>query len=123
MGWTSTADPLAHVGRSALEFERHVLRRSAPSLPFRCALAPAARPLSALAALPLTRCRSAEAAQEFAKRQGWAYDLLQPAQQSLGSTCTRGAGKRGTRVKQYSDNFSVQRRGTPVWVAGQSGGK
>jgi len=78
---------------------------------------------SALSALPLTRCRSAEAAQEFAKRQGWAYDLLLPAQQSLGSTCTRGAGKRGTRVKQYSDNFSVQRRGTPVWVAGQSGGK
>jgi NADH dehydrogenase (ubiquinone) Fe-S protein 4 len=76
MGWTSTSDPLAHVGRSALEFETEA------------------------------------AAKDFASRQGWKYELQKPQSQSLGSTCTRGAGKRGTRVKQYADNFSVQRRGS-----------
>ena len=83
MGWTSTADPLAHVGRSALEFD------------------------------------SAEAATAFASRQGWSYELA-PSQAplQLGSSCIKGAGKRG-RVKSYGDNFSVLRRGTPVWTAGQ----
>ena len=87
MGWTSTADPLAHVGRSALEFE------------------------------------SAEAAAAFAARQGWAYELARPqAPLQLGSSNIKGAGKRG-RVKSYGDNFSVLRRGTPVWTAGQSAGE
>ena len=84
MGWTSTADPLAHVGRSALEFE------------------------------------SAAAATEYAQRQGWQYQLVQPqAALQLGSSCIKGAGKRG-RVKQYGDNFSVLRRGTPIWETAQS---
>jgi NADH dehydrogenase (ubiquinone) Fe-S protein 4 len=83
MGWTSTADPLAHVGRSALEFD------------------------------------SAEAAKAFAERQGWAYEVATPqAQLQLGSSNIKGAGKRG-RVKSYGDNFSVLRRGTPVWTVAQ----
>jgi len=86
MGWTSTADPLSHVGRSALEFD------------------------------------SEEAACEYASSQGWAYDVVKPNAQSLGSSVIRGAGKRGTRVKQYGDNFDNKRRGTPIWEAGQSGG-
>ena len=88
MGWTSTADPLAHVGRSALEFD------------------------------------SAEAATAFATRQGWAYELASPqVPLQLGSSCIKGAAACGKkmRVKSYGDNFSVLRRGTPVWTAGQSG--
>ena len=87
MGWTSTADPLAHVGRSALEFD------------------------------------TAAAAAAFATRQGWSYELAAPqAALQLGSSNIKGAGKRG-RVKSYGDNFSVLRRGTPVWTAGQSAGE
>jgi|APGre2960657444_1045066.scaffolds.fasta_scaffold00429_7 NADH dehydrogenase (ubiquinone) Fe-S protein 4 len=87
MGWTSTADPLAHVGRSALEFD------------------------------------SAEAACSFAERQGWNYELLKPQEQlQLGNSNIKGAGKRG-KPKQYGDNFSVARRGIPVWTAGQSAGE
>jgi hypothetical protein len=76
MGWTSTADPLAHVGRSALEFDRRACVRS---LLCRTMLMP--------------RPRSAESAKDFASRHGWEFELREPAVQSLGSTCTRGAGK------------------------------
>lgn len=86
MGWTSTGDPLSHVGRSALEFD------------------------------------SEEAAVAFAARQGWAYEVLHPNAPSLGSSIIRGAGKRGTRVKQYGDNFAVNRRGVPNWTVAQNDG-
>ena len=62
---------------------------------------------------------SREAACDFATRQGWAYEVVLPNAQSLGSSIIRGAGKRGTRVKQYGDNYAVGRRGVPVWEAGQ----
>ena len=84
MGWTSTADPLAHVGRSSLEFD------------------------------------SEAAARSYAERMGWQYQVAKSQQPHfLGSSCIKGAGKRG-RVKSYGDNFSVARRGTPVWEAGQA---
>jgi len=88
MGWTSSADPLAHVGRSALEFD------------------------------------SADAARAFAARQGWhiTSELQPQVAHQLGSTNSKGAGKRG-RVKSYADNFSVARKGIPVWKAGQSAGE
>ena len=83
MGWTSTADPLAHVGRSSLEFD------------------------------------SEAAARSFAERMGWQYTVAKSQQQlQLGSSCIKGAGKRG-RVKSYSDNFSHLRRGVPVWETAQ----
>ena len=83
MGWTSTADPLAHVGRSSLEFD------------------------------------SEAAARSFAERMGWQYEVSKSQQQlQLGSSCIKGAGKRG-RVKSYSDNFSHLRRGVPVWETAQ----
>jgi NADH dehydrogenase (ubiquinone) Fe-S protein 4 len=83
MGWTSTADPLAHVGRSSLEFD------------------------------------SEAAARSFAERMGWQYEVAKSQQQNfLGSSCIKGAGKRG-RVKAYADNFSHLRRGVPVWETAQ----
>lgn len=116
MGWTSTADTLGVVARSALEFG------------------------------------SADAAADFAARQGWAYEVVQPQVQSLGTSCIKGAGKgkapgtqarakraracgsavspltgrvaaRAQEVKQYAQNFSVKRRGIPVWTPGQSNGE
>jgi hypothetical protein len=72
-----------------------------------------------LGAAPAT-VASAAAATAYAERQGWSYQLVQPqAALQLGSSCIKGAGKRG-RVKQYGDNFSVLRRGTPIWEAAQS---
>lgn len=90
MGWTSTSDPLAGVGRIALEFD------------------------------------SAASAQTYCDRQGWAYDVQAPHAQSLGTSVIKGAGKGAGKpqgVKQYGDNFSVRRRGIPVWKAGQSAGE
>jgi hypothetical protein len=61
---------------------------------------------------------------EFATRQGWSYDVLTPTQQAqLGSTSTRGSGVKGAQPKQYATNFTVKRRGIPIWTAGQSAGE
>lgn len=38
-----------------------------------------------------------------------------PWMQGVGASTIPGAGKAGTRPKSYGDNFSVARKGFPVW--------
>ena len=80
MGWTSTADVLAHNMNSMLSFD------------------------------------SAEAAAAFCEKHGWEYEIMQPQKfDARGASTIPGAGKRGTKPKAYGDNFSVSRKGYPIW--------
>ena len=59
---------------------------------------------------------SAESAAAFCEKHGWEYEIVQPHKlDPRGASTIPGAGKRGTKPKSYGDNFSVARKGFPIW--------
>jgi len=60
-----------------------------------------------------------EAMEEFCKKQGWTLEVVEKKEREhftqRGSSVIPGAGKIGKNPKAYGDNFSVQRKGLPIW--------
>ncbi|CAL6404231.1 unnamed protein product [Bathycoccus prasinos] len=55
----------------------------------------------------------------FGSRRGWSLEVLEKKETEhftqRGSSIIPGAGKIGTQPKAYGDNFSVNRKGLPIW--------
>lgn len=60
-----------------------------------------------------------EAMEKFCQKRGWSLEVLEKKETEhftqRGSSIIPGAGKIGTQPKAYGDNFSVNRKGLPIW--------
>ena len=60
-----------------------------------------------------------EAMEQFCRKRRWTLEIMEKKETEhftqRGSSIIPGAGKIGTQPKAYGDNFSVNRKGLPIW--------
>jgi hypothetical protein len=63
--------------------------------------------------------KTREAMETFCQKRGWSLEIVEKKEAEhftqRGSSIIPGAGKIGTQPKAYGDNFSVNRKGLPIW--------
>jgi hypothetical protein len=63
--------------------------------------------------------KTREAMETFCQKRGWSLEIMEKKETEhftqRGSSIIPGAGKIGTQPKAYGDNFSVNRKGLPIW--------